>query len=118
MLFASPGETTEPIGDESIKNGFDALLAWWQNTYDTFITNDILGIEGQIGVYIIFKPKRDLDVTMEDLWDFLDRHAGEYYLNLALPEAILYKPRWPWWVWALLAGGGIGTTVAVVKGRK
>jgi len=108
----------EDFSEETIKAGFNALLSWWQNTYDIFITSTILGIEGQLGVYIIFKPKSDLDVTMGDLWDFLDRHASEYYLNLALPEAIAFVPRWPWWVWVLIAGGGIGTTVAIVKGRK
>lgn len=116
--FRFTWETTEPIGKESIKNGFDALLAWWQNTYDVLITHTMLGIEGEIGVEIAFRPKRDLDVTMETLWDFLDRHAGNYYLNLALPQAILYKPRWPWWVWALIAGGGIGATVAIARKRR
>lgn len=116
--FRFTWETTEPIGKPSIKNGFDALLAWWQNTYDVSITHTMLGIEEELGVEIAFKPKRDLSVTMETLWDFLDRHAGEYYLNLALPQAILYKPRWPWWIWVLIAGGGIGTTVAIVKKRR
>lgn len=116
--FRFTWKTTEPIGKESIENGFDALLAWWQNTYDVSIIHTMLGIEGQIGVEIAFEPKRDLNATMENLWDFLNRHAGEYYLNLTLPQAILYETRWPWWVWALLAGGGIGTTIAIVKKRR
>ncbi len=116
--FRFTWETTEPIGKPSIENGFDALLAWWQNTYDISITHIILGMEKQLGAEIAFESKRDLNVTMENLWDFLDRHAGEYYLNLALPQAIFYKPRWPWWVWALIVGGGVGTTIAVVKRKK
>ena len=116
--FRFTWETTESIGKESIENGFDALFAWWQNTYDISITHTILGIEGQLGARIAFKPKRDLTATIGDLWDFLDRHATDYYLNLALPQAIFYKSRWPWWVWALIAGGGIGTTVGIVKKRR
>ena len=84
--FRFSWETTEPIGEESIKNGFDALLAWWQNTYDILTTHTILRIEGQIGPEVAFKPKRDLDVTMGDLWNFLEVGASDYYLDLTFEE--------------------------------
>jgi len=113
--FRFSWETTEPIGRESIKAGFDALLAWWENTYDISITHTMLGIEGEIGPEVAFKPKRDLDVTMGNLWNFLAVGASDYYLNLTFDKAILYKPRIPWWVWLLLAGIGGGTIYALKK---
>lgn len=110
-------ETTESIGEESIKNGFDALLAWWQNTYDILTSWSVLGIEGHLGPEVAFKSKRDLDVTMGDLWSFLKVGASDYYLDLTFNEAILYKPRTPWWVWLVLAGIGGGTIYAFKKGE-
>ena len=109
--------TTEPIGKESIEAGFDALLAWWQNTYDILIPHSILAIEGQIGAEIAFKPKSDLDVTLGDMWDFLDRNSSDYYLNLIFRKAVIYKPSTPWWVWLLLVVIVVGIIYALRKGK-
>ena len=109
-------KATEDITIRNVRDGFDALLAWFENVYDVRVVFT-LGIEGELGTEVAFKAERDLDNTLGDLWNFLDVGASDYYLDLTFNEAILYKPRIPWWVWLALAGIGGGTIHALKKGE-
>jgi len=115
--FRFTWRTTESISRESVRRGFDALLAWFENAYSVKVIFT-LGIEGEIGSEIAFKPERDLNISLKDLWNFLETGARDYYLDLTLEEAIIYKPSLPWWLWILIAGGGIGTAIAIFKRKK
>ncbi len=108
---------TEDITIRNVRDGFDALTAWFENVYLVKVPI-IIGIEpGEFATEVMFKPEGDLDNTMGDLWNFLKVGASNYYLDLTFNEAILYKPRTPWWVWLVLAGIGGGTIYALKKGE-
>lgn len=111
--FRFTWKATEDITMRNVREGFDALFAWFENVYGVRISFT-LGIEGELGTEVAFKAERDLDDTLGDLWNFLDTGASDYYLDLTFNEAVLYKPRTPWWVWLVLAGIG-GTTIYAFK---
>lgn len=106
---------TEDLEIRNVRDGFDALFAWFENVYPVKVPTAI-GIEpGELATEVMFKPERDLDNTMGDLWNFLKTGASDYYLDLTFNYAIFYKPRTPWWVWLLLTGIGGGTIYAFRK---
>ena len=113
--FRFSWKATEDITIRNVRDGFDALFAWFENVYGVKVVSHI-GIEpGEFATEVTFKPERDLDDTLGDLWNFLKVGASDYYLDLTFDAAILYKPRIPWWVWLLLTGIGGGTIYALKK---
>ena len=112
---------TEDLTERNVRDAFEVVAAHFQADYPVrvlrIISAPAAGLQPEIQFLMLREAGLAQTVTLNDMWNRIEQVAIDHYLELTFKEAVIYRPRFPWWFLAIAAveAGGI---VYVVKKKK
>jgi len=116
--FRFTWRATEDLTWRNVADAFAIIEAHLEAKYLARVVR-ILGAypEEELGPEITFILLVPTKLTLREIWDETKAFALDHYLDFTFEEAVIYRPKFPWWLLAIAAveAGGI---VYVVKKKK
>lgn len=104
-------KATEDLTERNISDALDVLSAYFKEKYPTSWV-EMWGhrpLRKEIRLNFVAARYQDFGLSLREVWDEMRAFALEHYLDLTLDRAVIYKPRFPWWLLGIAAveAGGI-----------
>lgn len=112
---------TEDLTERNISDAFEVVAAYFEADYPVRVLRIISAPEAGLQPEIQFVVLREIGlaqtVTLNDLWNRIEQVAIDHYLELTFKEAVIYRPRFPWWLLAIAAAEAGGIVYVAKKKR-
>ena len=109
---------TEPLTERNVRDAFEVIEAHFEARYPARVLR-IIGVEPEVELQpeLQFLALEPTDLTLKEIWDETRAFALEHYLDLTFKEAVIYRPRFPWWLLVIAAAEAGGIVYVARKKR-